>query len=130
MKKYVFNDKQGNRDRECIYGIVFDGEFFSRKEAEDKKLAVFKSLKWEKAGKWSNTTWEVVVKSAKLVVCMRPFNGWPHDLDECVKHVKESSKSYTGETITDEEAICFLKGAYPKLYQNLIEIKKKEDDLI
>jgi len=130
MKKYVFNDKQGSRDRECVYGIIFDDEFFSRKEAEEKNLAVFKSLKWEKDGKWSNTTWEVVVKSAKLVVCMRPFNGWADDLDECVKHVKESSKSYTDQTITDEEAICFLKGAYPKLYQNLIEIKKKEDDLI
>jgi len=113
-----------------MYGVVYNGEYFHRHEAEGKRLAVFKSLKYVKDGKWSYNEWEVTTKSAKLVVCMRPFGGWSDSLDECLKHIQDSSKEYTREEISRDDALVFLKGAYPKLWEHLSALEAAEEELL
>lgn len=34
-----FSDRQGNRDRGCYHGVVFEGKFYGRQEAVTAKLA-------------------------------------------------------------------------------------------
>ena len=115
MKKFFFNDQQGNRDRPCRFGIVFQEKFYSAEEAETAKLAVFKQLAWKKEGKWSNSDWEVTVSSASLLVCMEPFDDWSEDLEGCMTHVVKECVRYLKHEPSREEALVFFQGAYPRV---------------
>jgi hypothetical protein len=121
---YDFNDKQGNRSRKCCYGISYQGRIYNHSDAEAAKLAVFKSMGHTKAGLWSNTTWEVRTNTAKLIVCMAPFDGWPEDLTACLKHVKKSCNGYLKYEPTDDEALAFFQAKYPRTYET---IRNKEE---
>lgn len=130
MAVYKFNDGMGNRDRSCFYGIMLDGKVYSQSEAVEAKLAVFQSLAHEKNGKWSNTTWQVTTKSAKLVACMSPFNGWPETIKGCLDHVVTSNAGYTGETLTEEEARVFFFAKYPKTAARIQALEAAASELV
>ncbi len=130
MRSYIFNDKQGNRDRECFFCVIYAEKVYSRKEAEDANLAVFRSLSYEKGGKWSNTTWEVILKSASLVVFMRPFNGWSERIEDVILELKESCQKYIGYEPTDTEAILAFQFCCPEQYAVRVEKDKKIANLI
>lgn len=130
MKTYIFNDRQGSRDRECFFCVVYAGKAYSKKEAEEANLAVFRSLDYERAGKWSNTTWEVTLKSASLVVFMRPFNGWSERVEDVISEIRESCQRYIGYEPTDAEAILAFQFCCPKRYAELIEKEQKLSNLI
>ena len=127
---YKFNNQLGSRDRECKYAIINNDSIMDLCEAEQNKLCVVQRLSYTKNGKWSNSDLQVTVKSASLVVCMRPFDGWPEDLEMCVKHVKESCRHYIGYTPTDKEAELFFKTKYPVTYKRIIEKEKIKSELI
>jgi hypothetical protein len=116
MAKFKFNDKQGNRDRSCQYGFVSSGVFYTSDEAIEKKMATMKQISHEKCGKWSNSTWEVVVNTAVPVVIMRPFDGWAQDMKTCVEHVQTISEQYTGMELSAENAEIAFKDLYPEKY--------------
>ena len=128
--KEKFNDKQGNRNRACKFGLVYKGKFYSRQEAEAANLAVFKVLGHSKKGKWSNTDWEVTTHSATLVVCMSPFDGWPEDLDACVKHVSQECKRYLQMELPFADAKVFFEASYPKTFARIMEKDRAANDLI
>lgn len=130
MPKYKFNDKLGNRGRSCRYRIIYEGKAYAAAEAEEQNLAVFVSLIYEKNGKWSNTTWEVLTKSAILVVCMSPFNGWPDNLELCLDHVIMDNDHYTGKAIEREDALIFFKDVYSGEYTSIFSKQKDEENLI
>ena len=127
---YKFNNQLGSRDRECKYAIINNDSIMDLCEAEQNKLCVVQRLNYTKNGKWSNSDLQVTVKSANLIVCMKPFNGWPDDLEMCIKHVKESCKNYIGYTPTDKEAELFFKTKYPVTYERIIEKEKIKSELI
>jgi hypothetical protein len=130
MKKYIFNDKQGSRDRECFFCVVYAGKVYSKEEAEEANLAVFRSLDYEKAGKWSNSTWEVTLKSASLIVFREPFNWWSEKLEDVILELKESCQRYIGYEPTDAEAILAFQFCCPKRYAARVEKDKKIASLI
>ena len=130
MPTYNFNDQQGNRDRSCRYGIIHNNQYFTADDAQAQKLAVFKSLGYKKNGKWSNTDWEVTTKSAKLIVCMSPFEGWPESVDLCVKHVIRECKRYVEWEPSEEEALIFFRGCYPKTYAKTLEKEAAIGELV
>lgn len=119
MPVYKFNDKQGNRDRACMWAILHEGRIYNTAESKEAKLAVFKAVGFEKNGKWSNTDWEVHTVSAKLIVIMPPFEGWGEDLSKCVSHVINSCKSYLGWEPSEEEATLFFTTKYPKTFARI-----------
>jgi len=127
---YEFSDKLGHRGRECRYGITHEGRFYSPTEAASQKLAVFASLGYSKNGKWSFTRWRVSVKSAKLIVCMSPWDGWPDDLEKCLSHVSETCETYIGYTPTREESLIFFQSLYSKVYQKILELHTSKDSLV
>lgn len=100
------------------------------KEAEDANLAVFRSLSYEQAGKWSNTTWEVTLKSASLIVFMEPFDGWSDRIEDVILEVKESCHNYIGYEPTDAEAIIAFQFCCPARYARRMEKYKKIANLI
>ena len=125
----TFNDKMGHRSRSCRWCIVYNGKAYSPTEAEDSKLAVFQVIASERGGKWSNCTWKVTTRSAKLVIIMSPWDGWSDDINLCVEHVQ---KCYDNENagVTEQEALLAFQFLYPNEYQ---EIQKKSlsiDELI
>jgi hypothetical protein len=130
MKSYVFNDKRGNRDRKCFFCVIHEGKAYSMKEAEDANLAVFRSLRYEQAGKWSNTTWEVTLNSASLVVFMEPFDGWSEKIEDVILEVKESCHNYIGYEPTDVEAILAFQYCCPQRYARRMEKEEKIINLI
>ena len=130
MIKVTFNDKMGTRERECHFGVVHKGQAYDRYDAEEKKLAIFRRLKYEKKGKWSNSDWEVVTRSAKPFVFMRPFEGWPESLPLAIQAVKESCRSYIGVELTDEEAEAAFKLCCPGTYKKLREKDELENELV
>jgi len=130
MKSYVFNDKRGNRDRKCFFCVVYEGKAYSMKEAEDANLAVFRSLKYEQAGKWSNSTWEVTLNSASLIVFMEPFDGWSDKIEDVILEVKESCYNYISYEPTDAEAIIAFQHCCPGRYATRMEKYKKIANLI
>ena len=130
MKSYVFNDKRGNRDRKCFFCVVYEGKAYSMKEAEDANLAVFHSLRHEQAGKWSNTTWEVTLNSASLVVFREPFDGWSERLEDVILELKESCQNYIGYEPTDAEAILAFQFCCPARYATRAEKEQKIANLI
>lgn len=112
-----FNDKRGNRDRVCNYGIVRSGKFYLPDQAEDEKFAQFISGKYVKQGKWSNTDWTVRLGSESvLVVVMSPFDGWGATLQEMIEQGIESCHRYTGIRVTPEEMGVALKSLYPRTW--------------
>lgn len=119
MPVYKFNDKQGNRDRACVWAILHEGKIYNTAESKAANLAVFKAVNFEKNGKWSNTDWEVHTVSAKLIVIMPPFEGWGEDLAKCLRHVISSCKSYLGWELSEEEAKLFFTTKYPKTYARI-----------
>lgn len=125
-----FNDRQGSRDRECFYCVIHAGKAYSRKEAEEANLAVFRSLSYERAGKWSNSTWEVTLKSASLVVFREPFNWWSEKLEDVILELKESCQGYIGYEPTDNEALLSFQFCCPKRYAALVEKEQKMRHLI
>ena len=130
MKSYVFNDKRGNRDRKCFFCVVYAEKVYSAKEAEDAGLAVFRSLRYEQAGKWSNTTWEVTLNSASLVVFREPFDGWSERLEDVILELKESCQNYIGYEPTDTEAILAFQFCCPQRYAARFEKEQKIANLI
>lgn len=116
----TFNNKQGNRDRSCRYCIVHQGKAYTHQEAEEKKLAVFKEIAYQKMGKWSNFTWQVTTNSAKLVVIMSPFNGWTDDLEECITHILEVYDNEK-EGVSREEALVAFQFLYPSIFKKIQE---------
>lgn len=119
IKVVEFNDKMGNRDRVCNIAVVHDNIVYNQTEAEEKNLAVFQRLDSEKAGKYSNSTWRVTTKTASLVVFMRPFDGWPDDKDQVIKHIQNSCKNYTGYAPTAEECWLAFGYLYPKTKEKI-----------
>jgi len=130
MKSYVFNDKRGNRDRKCFFCVVYEGKAYSAKEAEDAGLAVFRSLSYEKAGKWSNSTWEVTLNSASLIVFMEPFDGWSERMEDAISEIKESCLRYIGYEPTDTEANLAFQFCCPARYATRAEKEQKIANLI
>jgi hypothetical protein len=129
--KYTFNDGMGNRSRSCRHRVLFQGKAYTQSEAVAEKLAVFRELKYTKNGKWSNTDWEVTVGSARLVVCMSPFDGWPQTLAGCLEHVQKSCARYLGEenTPTTEESVIFFRATYPDKYNEIAALDAAEGEL-
>jgi len=130
MRKYQFNDKRGNRDRKCFFCVIHAGKAYSAKEAEDAGLAVFRSLSYEQAGKWSNSTWEVTVNSASLIVFMEPFDGWSERMEDVISEVKASCLRYIGYEPTDAEAIIAFQFCCPQRYARRMEKEEKIINLI
>jgi hypothetical protein len=130
MKRFQFNDKRGNRDRKCFFCVVYAGKAYSMKEAENSNLAVFRSLSYEQAGKWSNSTWEVTLNSASLVVFMEPFDGWSDRLQDVISEVKESCLRYIGYEPTDDEATLAFQYCCPWQYTARAEKENKIINLI
>ena len=130
MKKVIFNDQMGTRERECYYGVLHEGKVYTPNEAEQSKLAVFRALERKKKGKWSFTIWEVTTKSAKAFAFMRPFEGWPQSLPLCLEAVKASVKSYTNEDLTDAEAEAVFSRFCPNTYRSVKDKDLLESQLI
>jgi hypothetical protein len=93
-------------------------------------LAVFRSLRYEQAGKWSNTTWEVSLNSASLVVFREPFDGWSERLEDVILELKESCHNYIGYEPTDVEAILAFQFCCPQQYAARFEKEQKIANLI
>ena len=116
-EEFEFNDRQGNRDRSCRYCIVHNGEALTRAEAEEKGIARFIELSYEKAGKWSNSSWRVKLKDgAKLVVIMSPFSGWPGEMSGCLDHIRSNYGMDQTPVETLKRGFEFL---YPKTYREI-----------
>lgn len=130
MRTYIFNDRQGSRDRECFFCVVYAGKVYSKEEAEEANLAVFRSLDYERAGKWSNTTWEVSIKSASLIVFREPFNWWSERIEDVIMELRESCQRYIGYEPTDAEAILAFQFCCPERYAARVEKDKKIASLI
>lgn len=130
MKKFQFNDKLGSRNRECFFCVIHAGKAYSMKEAKDDNLAVFRSLNYEKNGKWSNITWEVILNSASLVVFMKPFDGWSDRLQDVILEIKESCQKYIGYEPTDDEATLAFQFRCPWQYEKRMEKEQKLSNLI
>ncbi|MDP2718616.1 MAG: hypothetical protein Q8P44_02100 [Dehalococcoidia bacterium] len=122
-----FNDRQGNRDRTCYFGVVFEGKFFPKDEAVKGKLAVFVQLSYQKNGKWSNSTWQVETKSAKLVVGMEPFEGWMGGVKGAIAHLQKQALAAEREPLTDNEALAFFQACWPRTFARLSAVPSVDD---
>jgi hypothetical protein len=130
MKKYIYNNELGNRGRECKTAVIHENIIYTPDGAEKNNLAVFKELDYTKNGKWSNSTYEVTLNSASLIVCMSPFDGFSDDLQDCIEHIKNSCEGYIGYIPTTDEALLFLQVKYPKTYARVTEKEKLTSELI
>lgn len=124
-----FNDKMGNRRRPCQYCLVYDRKAYTRREAEENKLAVFERLSNIRNGIWSNSDWRVTTNTAKLVVVMSPFDGWTDSYEDCIEHVLDnySNSSYG---VSREDAAIALEFLFPKLVERLTQYAKAKEALL
>lgn len=125
----IFNDQMGSRGRVCKFCIVYNGKCYGFEEAEKEKLAIIQIIDQESRGKWSNRTYRVTTKSAKLVVIMRPFEGWTEDMKQCVSHILNIYENRKFG-VTEEEALLAFQHLYPEVYENIAKKEKEEDELI
>ena len=130
MTTYKFNDRSGNRGRDCNFCIIHAGKAFTQYQAVENKMASFTSLKYVKDGKWSNTDWQVNVNSAKLVVFMEPFSYWTNDMQTCIEHIITECSEYIGYTPTEEEALIAFEFCCPKAFKKCQEVLTLNDELI
>lgn len=125
----IFNDKMGHRSRSCRFCIIHNGKAFTAAEAEEAKLAVFQMLDSERNGKWSNCTWKVTTKSAKLVIIMSPWDGWGYDINLCVEYIQKCyDNSEAG--VTEEEALLAFEFLYPQEFETIQKKNLSIEELI
>ena len=130
MKKIVYNDGMLNRMRKKRAGFVYNGEYIPFHEAEKRKVAVIKKIKYKKAGIWSSTTYEIFVKSATFVMGYEPFDGWPEDTEEMLKHIIFINKLDLENKVTREEAQIFLENEFPNTWKRALEKEKRKEELL
>ena len=130
MKKIVYNDGMLNRMRKKSAGFVLNGEYIPFHEAEKRKVAVIKKIKYKKAGIWSSTTYEIFVKSATFVMGYEPFDGWPEDTEEMLKHIIFINKLDLENKVTREEAQIFLENEFPNTWKRALEKEKGLEELL
>jgi len=111
-------------------GFVLNGEYIPFHEAEKRKVAVIKKIKYKKAGIWSSTTYEIYTKSATFVMGYEPFNGWAEDPEEMIKHIIFINKLDLENEVTREEAQIFLENEFPKTWARALEKEKRLNDLL
>jgi hypothetical protein len=104
-------------------------EAFSPREAEEKRLAVVEVLKFRKNGIWSNSDLRVTTNTAVVVVMMRPFDGWPEDLDECVSLILDQYHNLENGVLVQDALVAF-EYLYPETYARLTEKGRKKTVLI
>ena len=114
VKEYTFNNRQGKRDRKVAAAIWHEGQTYTLDEAKEAKLASVVVLDREKAGKWSNQTMRVVVKSASLVVFREPFEGWSQDKETALEQANKSAQEYLGEDIASDILWEVMQKFYPR----------------
>lgn len=114
VKSYTFNNQQGTRDRQVAEAVWYNGQTYSLKEAEEANLASVVVIDSERAGKWSNQTKRVVVKSATLVVIREPFEGWSQDKETALEQANESAQEYLGEDIKSDILWEVMQEFYPR----------------
>lgn len=114
VKSYTFNNQQGTRDRQVAAGVWYEGKTYNLKEAQEYNLASVVTLDSEKAGKWSNETMRVVVKSATLVVFREPFEGWSQDKETALEQANQSAQEYLGENISSDVLWDVLQKFFPR----------------
>ena len=130
MKKVVYNDGMLNRMRKKRAGFVLNGEYIPFNEAEKRRVAIIKALRYKKAGIWSSTTYEIITKSATFVMGYEPFNGWPEDAEEMLKHIVLINKLDLENEVTREEAKIFLENEFPKTWARALEKEKGLEELL
>lgn len=130
MRKIVYNDGMLNRRREKAAGFVYNGEYIPFHEAEKKKIAVIKNMRYKKAGIWSNTTYEIYTKSATFVMGYEPFDGWAEDPEEMIDHIISINKMDLENEVTKEEARIFLENEFPKTWARAQEKVKRLEELL
>ena len=114
VKSYTFNNRQGRRDRQVAAGVWYEGQTYTLDEAKEAKLASVVTLDREKAGKWSNQTMRVVVKSATFVVFREPFEGWSQDKETAIEQARKSAQEYLGEDISSDVLWDVLQKFFPR----------------
>lgn len=130
MPTYKFNDKQGNRDRQCVSRVVLNGQALSLAEATQANWCSDLRSNMVKNGKWSNCDHEVTVNNAKLVIFMEPFEGWPTGKSAIIKSVQESCTEYIGYTPSPEEAWLAFEDAFKgKLWFHSLTCEISESQL-
>lgn len=130
MRKIIYNDGMLNRMRKKHAGFVLNGEYIPFFEAEKKKVAVIKEMQHKKAGIWSSTTYEIITKSATFVMGYEPFDGWPEDTEEMLKHIIFINKLDLENKVTREEAKLFLENEFPKTWARAQEKEKGLEELL
>jgi|SRR5690606_16169439 len=130
MKKLIYNDGMLNRMRKKRAGFVMNGEYIPFNESEEKKVAIIKKIKYKKAGIWSNTTYEIYTKSATFIMGYEPFDGWPEDTEEMIKHIIRVNKLDIENKVTREEAKLFLENEFPKTWARAQEKEKRMGELL
>jgi len=129
MKKIIYNDGMLNRRRKKFAGFVLNGEYIPFNEAEKRNIAVIKIIGRKSAGIWSSTTYEIITKSATFVMGYEPFDGWPEDTEEMIKHIIRVNKLDIENKVTREEAKIFLENEFPKTWARALEKEKVLDEL-
>ena len=114
VKSYTFNNRQGRRDRQVAAGVWHEGQTYTLDEAKEAKLASVVTLDRERAGKWSNQTMRVVVKSATFVVFREPFEGWSQDKETAIEQARKSAQEYLGEDISSDVLWDVLQKFFPR----------------
>lgn len=114
VKSYTFNNQQGTRDRQVAAAVWYEGKTYNLKEAQEYNLASVVTLDSERAGKWSNETMRVVVKSATLVVFREPFEGWSQDKETALEQANQSAQEYLGEDISSDVLWDVLQKFFPR----------------
>lgn len=130
MKKLIYNDGMLNRMRKKFAGFILNGEYIPFDEAEERKVAVIKKIKYKKAGIWSSTTYEIYTKSATFVMGYEPFDGWPEDTGEMIKHIIFINRLDLENEVTHEEAKLFLENEFPKTWARAQEKEKGLEELL
>lgn len=129
MKKIIYNDGMLNRRRKKFAGFILNGEYIPFDEAEERRVAIIKALRYKKAGIWSSTTYEIITKSATFVMGYEPFDGWAEDTEEMLKHIIRINKLDLENKVTREEAKIFLENEFPKTWARALEKEKGLNDL-
>lgn len=119
VKSYTFNNQQGSRDRQVAAGIWYEGKVHTLDEATEANLASVVVIDSERAGKWSNETMRVVVKSANLVVFREPFEGWSEDKETALEQANQSAQEYLGEDISSDVLWDVLQKFFPRKAGNM-----------
>lgn len=130
MKKITYNNGMLNRRRKKIAGFVLNGEYIPFDEAEERKAAIIKRMKYKKAGIWSSTTYEIITKSATFVMGYEPFDGWAEDTEEMIDHIISINKLDLENEVTREEARIFLENEFPNAWARALEKEKRMEELL